>query len=245
MTQACIQFNNVTKQYGSQRVLKGIDLELHEGEFVGLVGINGAGKTTLIKCLLDLAGVSTGDITIFGQRVETPQSRAQLAFLPEKFIPPYYLTARDFIEYMQQLYGTARTANDVEEMLRALDFPLDSLLKPVRQLSKGMSQKLGLAACFLSDRPLYILDEPMSGLDPRARAYLKRYLLGLKDGRKSMFVSTHLLNDVEVLCDRVAILHQGLLRFVGTPAECCEYYHAPDFESAYLVCVEGDDNRQD
>ncbi len=100
-----------------------------------------------------------------------------------------------------------------------------------------MAQKLGLIACLLSNKQLLLFDEPMSGLDPRARAYLKQYLLELKQKGKTLFFSTHLLVDVEALCDRVAILHQGEIRFIGTPEECCNHYEREDLEQAYLACV--------
>lgn len=239
MTSACIRFNNVRKQYGQQAVLKGVDLEMTGGEFLGLAGVNGAGKTTMIKCLLDMASINSGSIAVYGQAHTDTRARNTLAFLPEKFMPPYYLTGRDFLNYMAGLYDVTPEAARTETMLIALDFNPDYLDKPVRQLSKGMSQKLGLAACFLSDRPLYILDEPMSGLDPRARACLKRHLLGLKEQGKSVFFSTHLLSDVESLCDRAAILHDGTVRFIGSPTECCERFGAVTFEDAYLKCVNG------
>ncbi len=237
MNQACIQFTDVRKQYGKQSVLTGINLSMQQGEFLGLVGLNGAGKTTMIKCLLDLASVNSGTISISGLTHTQTESRNVLAFLPEKFTPPYYLTGRDFMNYMAAMHGSPTDPSRTGQILATLDFDISYLDKPVRQLSKGMSQKLGLAACFLSDRQLYILDEPMSGLDPRARACLKQYLLQLKQAGKSLFFSTHLLSDVEAICDRVAILHEGTIRFVGTPAECCENYGTDTFEDAYLECV--------
>ena len=234
---SCIEFHEVHKQFGQQIVLQGIDLIMEEGEFLGLVGVNGAGKTTLIKCLLDLVAASSGSISIFGKSHDEVGSREALAFLPEKFTPPYYLSGLDFLEYMQSLYKVEMDKEKIYSILGSLDFNTAYLSKPVRQLSKGMSQKLGLAACFLSNKPLYILDEPMTGLDPRARAYFKKYLLDQKKSGKSMFISTHLLTDVEVLCDRVAILHEGRIRYAGTPDQCCKQFDTRDFESAYLACV--------
>jgi ABC-2 type transport system ATP-binding protein len=138
---------------------------------------------------------------------------------------------------MLALYGEDPGQDGIAAMLEELDFNIKFLNKPVRQLSKGMTQKLGLAACFLSNKSLFILDEPMTGLDPKARACLKKYLLGIRETGKTVFFSTHLLNDVETLCDRVAILHKGRIRFTGSPAECCRQFNVPDFESAYLECV--------
>lgn len=238
MPETALCFAGVEKRYGRQQVLDGIDLDVNRGEFLALVGVNGAGKSTLLKCLLDFTSLDGGSIRIYGLDHERTESRRNLAYLPEKFIPPYYLTGRDFLACMSRLHGVRPQADEIRDLLaRRLDFDPAALAKPVRQLSKGMSQKLGLAACLLSGKPLLVLDEPMSGLDPRTRACLKQYLLELKGGGSTVFFSTHMLADIEVLCDRAAILHGGTVRFVGTPAQCCERYGAEDFEAAYLRCV--------
>ncbi len=122
-------------------------------------------------------------------------------------------------------------------MLEALDLDPAALGRPVRAYSKGMAQKLGLAACFLSGKRLLILDEPVSGLDPKARALVKRHLLRLKAAGHTLFFSTHALPDVEELCDRMAILHGGEIRFVGSPAECRERFEAETLEQAFLNCI--------
>ncbi|NKB36389.1 MAG: ATP-binding cassette domain-containing protein [Gammaproteobacteria bacterium] len=234
---SALSITNLSKHYGSHKILSDINLEITEGEFFGLVGINGAGKTTLIKCLLDFTEVDSGSIAIFGKQHTANQSRRNLSFLPEKFVPPYYLSAKDFLVYMHELHGSDYDQEKVDELLRTLDFDPVNIDKSVGQLSKGMSQKIGLAACLLSGKELLLLDEPMSGLDPRARAYLKKYLLERKEEGKTLFFSTHMLNDVEALCDKVAILHGGEIRFAGSPAQCCRDYKTNDFEQAYLACV--------
>ena len=234
---SAISFSDVSKTYGKQSVLSGIDLEVHSGEFLGLVGANGAGKTTLIKCLLDFTQFKMGAISIFGTDNAEVESRQRLAFLPEKFVPPYYLTGADYLQFMAELYAMPYEEKKVEQMLGVLDLDMSALVKSVRHLSKGMSQKLGLAACLLSDRDLFILDEPMSGLDPKARVYLKQHLLTLKSAGKTLFFSSHMLGDVETLCDKVGILHEGSMQFIGSPSQCCSEYKTDDFEQAYLRCV--------
>lgn len=235
-----LELNNIEKRYGAQSVLNGIDLDVREGEFFGLVGVNGAGKTTLMKILLDFSQADAGNILIFGTSHRETPARENLAYLPERFTPPFYLNGRQFLEYMARLHGIACSQDDVDETLAALDFENAALARPVRTFSKGMSQKLGLAACLLAKRNLLVFDEPMSGLDPRARAMVKTCLLERKRTGQTLFFTTHLLHDVETLCDRLAILHQGRLCFVGTPAECCDKYRQEDLEQAYLKAIAGD-----
>ena len=235
-TQA-LHFNNVTKRYPHQLALSDLNLSVHAGEFFGLVGVNGAGKTTLIKSLLDFCDIDSGSIDIFGIDHHQAQARARLAYLPERFLPPHYLTGRDFLQFMARLHRVTVDEPQMAQMLVTLDLDISALAKPVRDYSKGMAQKLGLAACFLSGKDLLVLDEPMSGLDPKARALLKDYLQQLKAQGKTLFFSTHMLHDVEALCDRIAILHGGNVRFVGSPQECCTQFNAGNLEQAYLACI--------
>ncbi len=232
-----LTFKNQAKSYGKQTVLSDIDFDVREGEFFGLVGLNGTGKTTLIKCLLDFCTVNIGSISIFGLDHRKTSARDKLIFLPEKFKPPYYLTGEDFLKYMAELHGTTYDNDRVDKLLKILDLNHAALKKPVHQYSKGMGQKLGLCACLQSNKELFVFDEPMSGLDPKARANLKNYLLEQKQNGKALFFSTHLLMDVESLCDRLAILHGGAICFIGTPSECCRKYNTTDLEHAYLQCI--------
>lgn len=237
MRPPAIRFQNVTKGYGASQVLREIDLEISSGEFFGLVGMNGAGKTTLIKCLLDFCALDGGSIEIFGAGHRLTESRKPLAFLPERFMPPYYLTGMDFLKYMLKLQALPYNRSEAGAMLQALDLDPSALTRPVRAYSKGMTQKLGLAACFLAGKDLYVLDEPMSGLDPKARALLKALLQELRTAGRTLFFSSHALADVEEICDRMAILHEGRIRFVGSPADCCRKFDADTLEQAYLKCI--------
>jgi ABC-2 type transport system ATP-binding protein len=232
-----IEIDSVSKRYGSNRVLNGVSLQLNHGEYLGLVGVNGAGKTTLIKSMLDFSAIDAGRINLFGHSHTNPAARSDLAFLPERFLPPYYLKGEEFLRLMCRLYETEYDSNEVKELLDVLDLQAWALDKPVRQFSKGMSQKLGLLAALLSKRKLLVLDEPMSGLDPKARLRFKRHLQALHAQGQTLFFSTHLLADVEAICDRIAVLHDGVIRFHGTPSECRDRYRAPDLESAYLACI--------
>jgi len=237
MTHSAINVEKLCKSFSGTQVLNEIDLTVAKGEFKGLIGVNGAGKTTLIKCLLDFCDVTSGNIEIFGITHTKKEARKRLVFLPERFVPPYYLTGKDFLVYMAELHGVEYNNKKVTDLFKILDLESSALLKPVRDFSKGMAQKLGLAACLMSEKDLMVLDEPMSGLDPKARVYLKQHLIELKQAGKTLFFSTHMLADIEVLCDRVAILHDGRIRFAGTIEECTDKFKADNLEQAYLTCV--------
>ncbi|HJV01124.1 MAG TPA: ABC transporter ATP-binding protein [Burkholderiaceae bacterium] len=237
MTDPALRFHQLAKRYGDTSVLQGVDLEVAAGECVALVGVNGAGKTSLMKCLLDFCALDGGSIAIFGQDHRQPAARAPLGFLPERFIPPYYLTGAEFIQYTLALQGQAVEASAITGMVQALDLEVSALKRTVRSYSKGMTQKLGLAACLLAPKALYVLDEPTSGLDPKARALLKAQLLAKRAAGSALFFTSHLLADVDELCDRMAILHDGRIRFAGTPADCRARYQAETLEQAFLRCI--------
>jgi len=160
MPSPAIHFQQLRKNYGKRPVLHGIDLQIGQGEFFGLVGMNGAGKTTLLKCLLDFCATDGGSIEIAGVSHRQTESRKPLAFLPERFMPPYYLNGRDFLKYMLKLQGLSYNEAIALDMLAALDLDAAALSRPVRAYSKGMTQKLGLASCFLPTRPFTCWTSP-------------------------------------------------------------------------------------
>lgn len=215
-----------------------VTLRVERGECFGLVGANGAGKTTLFKSLLDICRIDTGTIEIFGISHLLPLSRAPVAFLPERFLPPYYLTGQQFLQYMAALYKTTYREDALQQLFALLQQDAAFLKKPARHYSKGMTQKLGLAACVSSGKSLYLLDEPTSGLDPKARAILRKLLLDLKAQKHTLVVSSHNLLDIELLCERMAIMHAGKICFVGTPEDCRQTYDAKDLEQAYLNAIQ-------
>ena len=238
MSTPVIRFDKVSKSFARTRVLRDVGFDVEPGQAFGLVGVNGAGKTTLIKCMLDFCAVDHGNIELFGVPHREPRSRARLAFLPERFLPPYYLTGRDFLSFMLALQGQAYRGEEVGAMLDALDLETDALARPVRAYSKGMTQKLGLAACFLSGRDLFVLDEPMTGLDPKARACVKGLLAGVLQRGATLFFTSHALSDVEEVCDRMVILHQGVPYYAGAPRALCHHYGEESMERAFLRCIE-------
>ena len=238
MSEIVLRFAGVEKSYGRTHALRDVSIEVARGEFFGLVGVNGAGKTTLLKCLLDFCAIDRGGIEIFGAPHHLTSARRRLAFLPERFTPPYFLTGEDFIRYVLGMQAIPYERADAEHMLGQFDLDITALALPVRTYSKGMTQKLGLAACLLARKDLYILDEPASGLDPQAHALLKAQLRGLKQQARTVFFTSHALADVAEICDRVAVMHAGALLFAGTPAALCAQTGSGDFEQAFLRCIE-------
>ena len=234
-----ITIDNLSLDLEKKR-LSAINLNIIEGEYFGLVGMNGAGKTSLIKSVLDFCRPEMGQITISGQPSSQIQSRTQVAYLPERFQASENLTGERFLRRMMTLYQMPYQHEATLQLFDTLALDPSALTLRLGRHSKGMSQKIGLIACLLSQRPILILDEPMSGLDPYARVKLKNLLQQLRQHRsipQTLLLSSHMLGDVEALCDRIAILHHGKLLFVGTPSECQQKFKANSLETAYMNCV--------
>lgn len=196
-------------------LLRGISLDVWEGESFGFLGHNGAGKTTTIKCILDLIRYQRGEIRIFGIDSRKTESRAQVGFLPEQ---PYFydnLTVRETLE----LYGVLANS-PAKTRIQRIDeivniFGLGGKINSrMRTLSKGLTQRVGMAQAILNRPRLLVLDEPFSGLDPVGRKEFRDLLVDLKEKGTTIFMSSHILSDVEFLCDRASILVQGELRGV-------------------------------
>ena len=234
---AALTVEGLVKRFGARAVLDQVSIAVPAGASVGLVGANGAGKTTLLKCVLDLCHPEAGRVSFFGQDGARPASRRQLAYVPERFVPPHYLLGREFLQMTLSLAGEPYDDGRAREVLAELELDSQALERPVRQLSKGMTQKLGLAGCFLQPRPLYLLDEPMSGLDPASRVAVKRVLARLHAAGSALFFTSHVLADVEELCSTIAVLERGRLHFQGTPAQLRERHGGASLEQAFLHCI--------
>jgi ABC-2 type transport system ATP-binding protein len=233
-----IDCQQVVKSYAKKRVLDGIDLQVQTGEFFGLVGMNGSGKSTLIKSILDLVGIDSGVIKINSKSHRLVHSRDEVAYLPDRFSPPAHLRGLDFIQYMLRLHGRRHAEQQIDSVLDGLELDKGVMQESVNKLSKGMTQKLGLASCLLSGKKLLILDEPMSGLDPRARVLFKKQLAGLKQQGVTVFFSSHVLADVEEMADTMAVLHNSQIYFSGAPDEFKQTYGGDNVEQAYMNCID-------
>ena len=233
-----INCQQVVKHYASKVVLDNIDLQVRQGEFFGLVGMNGSGKSTLIKAILDLVGINSGNIAIHDISHRQVSSRENIAYLPDRFSPPAHLRGQDFIQYMLRLHGSHSEPQKIEEILDGLELDKTVMQESVNKLSKGMTQKLGLASCLLSGKSLFILDEPMSGLDPRARILFKKQLTQLKKQGVTVFFSSHVLADVEEMADTMAVLHNSKIYYSGTPGDFKQKYMGENVEQAYMNCIE-------
>ena len=199
-----------------KRVLQGVSFEVLEGEIFGFIGPNGAGKTTTLKILMGLIRPTEGTAAILGRDVGESEFRDQIGFLPENpyFYP--YLTAREILDFYARLSGvdSSRRAPRVDELLEMvhLSHAADARL---RTFSKGMLQRVGVAQALIHDPKVVFLDEPMSGLDPIGRKEIRDVILALRAAGKTVFMNTHILHDVEMICDRVAIIVKGVIRHQG------------------------------
>ena len=201
-------------------VLDRLDLEVEQGEIFGFLGHNGAGKTTTLKLLMGLLVPTAGTALILGRPIEDVAVRQRVGFLPES---PYfyeYLPAEEVLTFYGQLFGLggAPLARKIDELLEMVSM-VDARRLPLGKFSKGMLQRIGLAQALINDPQLVILDEPMSGLDPIGRRDVRDIILRLREDGKTVFFSTHILPDVEMICDRVGILVRGRLRAVGAVHE--------------------------
>lgn len=197
--------------------LEDLNLSVADGEIFGFLGPNGAGKSTTIKLLCDLIRPTSGRAAILGQDVRQPQARSQIGYLPEN--PSFYafLTAWELLRFHGAIHGMSRGVirERGEELFGMLELS-DAVHRPVGTYSKGMVQRLGIAAALIHDPRILIFDEPMSGLDPVGRKLVGDLMLAIRDRGKVIFFSTHILHDVEVICDRIGIITKGKLRFTGT-----------------------------
>jgi ABC-2 type transport system ATP-binding protein len=219
-----VEIENLTKDYEvgflrkrKVRALDGLSLTVNQGEIFGFLGANGAGKTTTLKLLMRLIFPTAGSARILGRDIADISMHSRIGYLPEN---PYfydYLTALEFLNFCGQIFGYSKPARNgrAKELLRRVTLDESKWNTQLRKFSKGMLQRVGLAQALVNDPEVVFLDEPMSGLDPIGRREVRDLIAALRQEGKTVFMCSHILSDIEVLCDRVAILKGGRLAHVG------------------------------
>ena len=210
--------HGLAKRYGKVHALRGVDLEVGEGELVGLLGPNGAGKSTLVKIAVGLVRPSGGRAEVAGARAGSHAARAKLGYLAELFRFPGWYSADEVLALHQHLAGSEGGAAERQRLLELVALA-DAADRRVDGMSKGMQQRLGIAQALVGSPRLLLLDEPTSALDPVGRRTVRLLLEGLREDGVSVLLNSHLLSEVELVCDRVAILLAGEVVAAGSPAE--------------------------
>ena len=234
---AALQFGEVSKRYRKHSALNSISFAIAPGQCAVIAGINGAGKTTLLRCLLSFTQPDQGTIRIAGIDSRLPASRQALAFLPEQFVPPQHLTGHEALQWLAGLHGQTWLREQTRAVLEEFSLPPEAQNRALRHFSKGMTQKLGLAAVLASGKRILVLDEPMSGLDALARRHVVSALLKARAQGRTIVLTSHSLAEVAALCDVLVVIEQGALRFCGAPKQLCELSGAAELEDAFVRCV--------
>jgi ABC-2 type transport system ATP-binding protein len=240
---AILQTEKLRVEYASgefrkaaKMALCGLDLEVRAGEIFGFLGPNGAGKTTTMNVLLGFVPPTSGSASLFGIDVRQPIARQRIGYLPELTYYYKFLTAEELLRFYAKIFGLARGEADrrIAGLLKLVELD-HAATRPIKSYSKGMQQRVGLAQSLINNPDLLILDEPTSGLDPLGRMKVREIIQRLKDEGKTVFFSSHELGEVETVCDRVAIVHQGELKAVGSVAEISAGHI--NLEQAFLKIV--------
>jgi ABC-2 type transport system ATP-binding protein len=218
---AAFDCHRLGKRYGATTALAGVDLEVEPGELFGLLGPNGAGKSTLVKIACGLVRQSEGEAHVAGEPAGSPPARATLGYLAELFRFPDWLRADELLELHQRLAGSDGGAAERAELLELVGLT-DAAAVRVEAMSKGMQQRLGIAQALVGSPRLLMLDEPTSALDPVGRRIVRDLLLELKGRGVAVLLNSHLLSEIERVCDRVAILVGGRIVAQGSPAELAQ-----------------------
>jgi len=201
---------HLNKTIGKKQLLRDVSFEVFPGEVYGFLGPNGAGKTTTMKCILGLLSPESGNIRLFWQENLTKEIRKKIGFMPENTYLYKYLTGEEFLSFNAQFFGYAGDILEkkITTTLEKVGMT-DARKKYLHTYSKGMLQRIGLAQAIIHEPKILFLDEPMSGLDPIGRKMVKDILIDLQKSGTTLFFNTHILADVESICDKVSIIHHG------------------------------------
>jgi len=218
--------------------LEGLSLEVRKGEIFGLLGLNAAGKSTLLKILLGFIFPTWGEFEILGQRNRSPWVKTQIGFLPEEASFYNYLSGEEFLGFCAKLFqiGEKKRKRKIDTLLKLVGLENNKKVR-IKEFSRGMRQRLGIASVLINDPEIIFLDEPMSGLDPQGRKRVKDIISELKKEGKSIFFSSHILAEVEEICDRIGILHKGKLICVKEVKKIRE--EGIPLEEFFLRLIEG------
>jgi ABC-2 type transport system ATP-binding protein len=231
-----VEFKSKEFRQATKVALQNLDLEVQPGEVFGFLGPNGAGKTTTMNVLLGFVPPTSGTAYLFGIDVRQPIARRRIGYLPELTYYYKFLTAEELLRFYAKIFKLPRAEADrrIDQLLKLVELE-PARKRPIKSYSKGMQQRVGLAQALINNPDLLILDEPTSGLDPLGRMKVREIIQRLKNEGKTVFFSSHELGEVETVCDRVAIIHQGELKAVGRVGEITGRHAS--LEKAFLEII--------
>jgi ABC-2 type transport system ATP-binding protein len=232
-----VEYRSRELKQATKIALKGLNLRVNAGEVFGFLGPNGAGKTTMMNVLLGYVNPSGGEAFLFDVNVREPIARQRIGYLPELTYYYKFLTAEELLRFYARIFGIpkAETEKRIDQLLKLVE--LDHARKrPIRTYSKGMQQRAGLAQALINNPDLLLLDEPTSGLDPLGRMKVREIIQRLRNEGKTVFFSSHELGEVETVCDRIAILHEGELKIEGRVSDLVRQ-HQCNLEQIFLKIV--------
>ncbi len=233
----CVEFK--VKQFGQpiKVAVKDLDLSVRQGEIFGFLGPNGAGKTTTMNVLLGFTNATSGDAWLFGANVREPIARQRIGYLPEMTYYYKFLSVEELLRFYARIFKIPRpeTERRIDAVLKLVELE-HARKRLIKTYSKGMQQRAGLAQALINNPDLLILDEPTSGLDPVGRMKVREIIQRLKDEGKTVFFSSHELGEVETICDRVAIMHEGELKVEGRVSDLAQQ-HQCNLEQLFLKVI--------
>jgi ABC-2 type transport system ATP-binding protein len=242
--EAIVELNHLRVEYRSPNsgqakklAVNDLNLRIYAGEVFGFLGPNGAGKTTTMNVLLGFVNATSGDARLFGVDVREPIARQRIGYLPELTYYYKFLTAEEILRFYAKIFEIPRAEADrrIDRLLKLVELEA-ARKRPLKSYSKGMQQRVGLAQALINNPDLLILDEPTSGLDPLGRMKVREIIQRLKNEGKTVFFSSHELGEVETVCDRVAIIHQGELKVEGPVSKLVSQYNT-NLEQIFLNLI--------
>ncbi len=232
-----LKVSNIYKQFANKVILDDVNISVKSNDIYGFIGLNGQGKTTLIKIIINLLDADSGDVLINNEPSTKPKARQKLFYLPEKFQPSPYLSGYEFLKFALGFYQKKLDIDHCHLICDNIELDVKALKNNIKKYSKGMTQKLGLLALFLSSADFVILDEPMSGLDPKARINLKKEFISYKKLGKTIFFSSHILSDIDEICDEIAVLNNSKIIFEGSPKKFKKDHKEDHLDNAFLKAI--------